>query len=75
MRDIEIGMADIAFYTMVPGVALVLSGFLAFIVVTAAVDVGMVLSFTVFRKSEVAPGLPIPILLGLTALLIVSLLI
>ena len=75
MRDIEIGMADIAFYTMVPGVALVLSGFLAFAVVTAAVDVGMVLSFTVFRKSEVAPGLPIPILMGLTALLIVSLLI
>lgn len=75
MRDIEIGMADIAFYTMVPGVALVLSGFFAFAVVTAAVDLGMVLSFTVFRKSEVAPGLPIPILMGLTALLIVSLLI
>jgi hypothetical protein len=73
-RDIEIGMADIAFYTMVPGVALILSGFLAFAIVTIAVDVGMILSFTVFRKSEVAPGLPIPILLGLGALLAVSLL-
>ena len=73
-RDIEIGMADIAFYTMVPGVALILSGFLAFAIVTIAVDAGMILSFTVFRKSEVAPGLPIPILLGLAALLAVSLL-
>ncbi len=75
MRDVEIGMADIAFYTMVPGVALVLSGVLAFAVVVVAVDVGMVLSFTVFRKSEVAPGLPIPILLGLAALLLVKLLV
>lgn len=73
-RDIEIGMADIAFYTMVPGVALILSGFLAFAIVTIAVDLGMILSFTVFRKSEIAPGLPIPILLGLAALLAVSLL-
>ncbi len=75
LRDIEIGMADIAFYTMVPGIALVLSSLLAFAIVAVAVDVGMVLSFTVFRRSEVAPGLPIPILLGLGALLAVKLLI
>jgi hypothetical protein len=75
LRDIEIGMADIAFYTMVPGIALVLSSLLAFGVVAFAVDAGMLLSFTVFRKSEVAPGLPIPILLGLGALLLVKLLV
>ncbi|MGI0085166.1 MAG: hypothetical protein ACREBQ_08800, partial [Nitrososphaerales archaeon] len=75
MRDVEIGMADIAFYTMVPGVALVLGGVLAFAVTVVAVDLGMILSFTVFRKSEVAPGLPIPILLGLGTLLILQLLV
>ncbi|MHB1868096.1 MAG: hypothetical protein ACYCPP_04030 [Nitrososphaerales archaeon] len=68
--QIEIGMADIAFYTMVPAIALVLVSLLAFIVVMAVVDIGLVLSFYVFRKKEVAPGLPIPILLGLCALLI-----
>ncbi|HVB12516.1 MAG TPA: hypothetical protein VNE86_05235 [Nitrososphaerales archaeon] len=68
--NIEIGMADIAFYTMVPAIALVLVSLLAFIVVMAVVDTGLVLSFYVFRKKEVAPGLPIPILLGLCALLI-----
>ena len=67
---IEIGMADIAFYTMVPAIALILVSLLAFIVVMVVVDVGLVLSFYVFRNKEVSPGLPIPILLGLAALLI-----
>jgi hypothetical protein len=67
---IEIGMADIAFYTMVPAIALVLVSLLAFIVVMVVVDVGLVLSFYVFRNKEVSPGLPIPILLGLGALLL-----
>jgi hypothetical protein len=67
---IEIGMADIAFYTMVPAVALVLVSLTAFFVVMAVLDVGLVISFYVFRNREVAPGLPIPILLGLGALLL-----
>ena len=55
-------MADIAFYTMVPAIALVLVSLLAFIVVMVVVDVGLVLSFFVFKNKEVSPGLPIPIL-------------
>lgn len=70
---IEIGMADIAFYTMVPAIALILVSVLAFIVVMVVVDVGLLLSFIVFRNKEVSPGLPIPILLGLGALLIMHL--
>lgn len=66
---LEIGMADIAFYTMVPAVALVVVSFLAFIVVMVALDLGLIVSFFVFRNKEVSPGLPIPILLGLIALL------
>jgi hypothetical protein len=73
LSDIEIGMADVAFYTMVPAVALILTSIFAFIVVLVAVDIGIVLSFTLLRKSEVAPGLPIPILMGLGALLLVNL--
>ncbi len=73
LTDIEIGMADIAFYTMVPAVALVLASVLAFIVVMAAVDVGVLFSFALFKRSAVAPGLPVPILLGLGALLVVNL--
>jgi hypothetical protein len=75
LSDIEIGMADIAFYTMVPAVALLLDRVIAFFVVMAAVDVGILLSFTVFRKREISPGLPVPILLGLGALLVVSLIV
>ena len=66
---IEIGMADIAFYTMVPAVALVVVSVLAFIVVMVVLDMGVVVSFFVFKNKEVSPGLPIPILLGLIALL------
>ena len=69
-HNMEIGMADIAFYTMVPAVSLVLVNLLSFIVVMIAVDVGLVVSFYVFRNKEVAPGLPIPILMGLASLLI-----
>jgi hypothetical protein len=70
---IEIGMADIAFYTMVPAIALILVSLTAFFVVMAVLDVGLVISFYVFRNREVAPGLPIPILLGLGALLLMYL--
>ena len=71
---IEIGMADIAFYAMVPAVALILKSLFAFVVVMIAVDIGLVVSFYAFRNREVAPGLPIPILSGLFALLVVMLL-
>jgi hypothetical protein len=71
---IEIGMADIAFYTMVPTIALILVSPIAFIVVMAVLDVGLILSFYLFRNKEVAPGLPVPILLGLAALLVMYLL-
>jgi hypothetical protein len=76
LSDIEIGMADIAFYTMVPTIAALLVvhySLVAFFVVMAAVDAGIVISFTLFRKREVSPGLPVPILLGLATLLVVSL--
>lgn len=73
LTSIEIGMADIAFYSMVPGVALLLSSLFGFFVVMIAVDVGLILSFSIFRRSEVAPGLPVPILLGLGALLVLVL--
>ena len=71
--NIEIGMADISFYTMVPAVALILVSVLAFLVVMTVLDVGLVLSFYLFRNKEVAPGLPVPILLGLGALLVMYL--
>ncbi len=71
---IEIGMADIAFYTMVPAVALILVNLLAFIVVMVVLDLGIIFSFYVFRNREVSPGLPVPILLGLAALLVMHLL-
>lgn len=78
LSDIEIGMADIAFYTMVPTIAALLVAhysIIAFFVVMAAVDAGIVISFTLFRKREVSPGLPVPILLGLATLLVVSLIV
>ena len=71
LGKIEIGMADIAFYSMVPAVALIVKSLFAFVVVMIAVDVGLLVSFYAFRNREVSPGLPIPILSGLLALLIV----
>ena len=73
LGKIEIGMADIAFYSMVPAVALILKSLLAFVIVMIAVDIGLVVSFYAFKNREVAPGLPIPILSGLFTLLVVML--
>jgi hypothetical protein len=72
--SMEIGMADIAFYTMVPAVALILVNLSAFFVVLLTLDVGLFASFYLFRNKEVAPGLPVPILMGLGALLVMFLL-
>jgi hypothetical protein len=72
--SMEIGMADIAFYTMVPAVALILVSLSAFFVVLVTLDVGLLASFYLFRNKEVAPGLPVPILMGLGALLVMFLL-
>ncbi|MDG7000148.1 MAG: hypothetical protein JRN15_13665 [Nitrososphaerota archaeon] len=74
IRNMEIGMADIAFYTMVPAVALLVVNLLSFLVVMLAVDLGLVVSFYAFRNKEVAPGLPIPILMGLASLFIMFIL-
>ncbi len=71
--EIEIGMADLAFYSMVPAVALILKSLFAFFVVVFAVDAGLIASFFVFRKKDVSPGLPIPILSGLAGLMILFL--
>jgi hypothetical protein len=73
LSSIEIGMADIAFYAMVPGVALLLTDLFGFFAAMAAVDAGLILSFGLFRKSDVAPGLPVPILMGLAATLAIFL--
>ncbi len=73
--DLDIGMADLAFYSMVPAVALLLKNLFSFFVVMLAVDAGLLLSFKVFSKKEISPGLPIPILSGLGSLLILSLVI
>jgi hypothetical protein len=75
LSEIEIGMADIAFYTMLPTIAALLVArysLVAFFVVMAAVDLGIIASFAVFRKREVSPGLPVPILMGLATLFVIS---
>jgi len=74
LGDMEIGMADLAFYAMLPAVALLLVNLIAFFVTMLFVDAGLILSFKVFQRKEVSPGLPIPILCGLAGLLLLILL-
>jgi hypothetical protein len=68
---LEIGIGDLAFYSMLTSSALILSNNLIVMAITSvAVIVGTGITILGLKHNKILPGLPISIFLGITAMLI-----
>lgn len=67
--DVQIGMGDIVFYSMLPAVGLTLGGLMGAIVTSLATNVGVSLTLLLLSKRKFFPGLPLPVALGSIVLL------
>ena len=72
-KDIQMGLGDLTFYSMLAGHMLLNFGYTAFIASTIGILCGCALSFKMLEKKGIFPGLPFPILFGLTAGLLTTL--
>jgi len=66
-RDIQMGLGDLTFYSMLSGHMLFNFGITSCIASTIGILSGCFLSFKMLEKKEMFPGLPLPIALGLAA--------
>jgi presenilin-like A22 family membrane protease len=75
-REIQMGLGDLVFYSMLCSVMLLnmdFGGWAPYLLSLAGVLVGSFLTFIMLNKKGIFPGLPIPIFLGLTLGLLGSL--
>lgn len=74
-KDIQMGLGDLVFYSMLAGVMLFefWPNFLPCFVSIIGILVGSFLTLLILEKKEIFPGLPFPILLGLVGGLLASL--
>lgn len=64
-KDLQMGLGDLTFYSMLVGHMLLYFGFLSCLASTAGVLLGCFLAFKMLEQKGIFPGLPIPISLGL----------
>ncbi|MEM3699723.1 MAG: presenilin family intramembrane aspartyl protease [Candidatus Bathyarchaeia archaeon] len=72
-KDIQMGLGDLTFYSMLSGHMLLYFGFLPCLASLIGILAGCLLAFKMLEKRGMFPGLPFPIFLGLTAGFLVSL--
>jgi presenilin-like A22 family membrane protease len=72
-KDIQMGLGDLAFYSMLSGHMLLNFGPVACLASIIGILLGCVLSFMMLEKKGMFPGLPFPIMFGLVAGLLMSL--
>jgi presenilin-like A22 family membrane protease len=74
-RDIQMGLGDLTFYSMLSGSMLVNPdfGYISCLASIIGILFGCLLGFKILEKKGMFPGLPLPVLFGLTAGLLVSL--
>jgi len=71
-KDIQMGLGDLTFYSMLSGHMLLYFGFLSCLISIIGILLGCLITFRMLAKKGMFPGLPFPILLGLTAGLLAS---
>jgi hypothetical protein len=69
-RDIQMGLGDLTFYSLLAAHALIFFGFLASFGGIVGVLIGSFLSFKMLEKKGMFPGLPFSIILGLLGILV-----
>jgi presenilin-like A22 family membrane protease len=73
-RDIEMGLGDLVFYSMLCAAMLRSFTWLSYLVSFVGILAGSFATFLILEKKGIFPGLPIPIFLGLAGGLLASLL-
>jgi presenilin-like A22 family membrane protease len=71
--DLEIGLGDIAFYSLLPASGFILGGLTGALLILAVTNAGLVITLRMLKNRKSFPGLPIPVLLGTCALLLILL--
>ena len=72
-KDIQMGLGDLVFYSMLSGSMLLNFGWVPCLVSLIGILSGSFLTFLMLEKKGIFPGLPFPILLGLAGGLLASL--
>ena len=72
-KDIQMGLGDLTFYSMLSGHMLLNFGLISCAASIISMLFGCFLSFKMLERKNMFPGLPFPIILGLTASLLTSL--
>lgn len=72
-KDIQMGLGDLTFYSMLSGHMLLNFGYASCVASIIGILLGCTLSFKMLEKKGMFPGLPFPILFGLTAGLLATL--
>ena len=72
-KDIQMGLGDLVFYSMLSGIMLFNFGVVSYLVSFVGILVGVFLTFVMLEKKGIFPGLPIPVFLGLAGGLLASL--
>jgi presenilin-like A22 family membrane protease len=72
-KDIQMGLGDLVFYSMLSGSMLFNFGVVSSLVSLVGILVGAFLTFVMLEKKGIFPGLPFPIFLGLVGGLLASL--
>jgi presenilin-like A22 family membrane protease len=71
-RDVQMGLGDLVFYSMLSGSMLLNFGVVSYLVSLVGILVGSFLTFVMLEKKGIFPGLPFPIFLGLVGGLLAS---
>ena len=71
-KDIQMGLGDLVFYSMLCGSMLFSYGALSHIISLVCILLGVFLTFVLLVKKGIFPGLPIPVFLGLVGGLLTS---
>ncbi len=66
--EFTLGLGDIVFYTMLPSLAVFYVGYGASVATMLAIDAGVFVTLFLLSRKRLLPGLPIPMFLGLLAL-------
>ncbi len=65
-KDMQLGLGDLTFYSMLSGHMLLWFGFMPFVTSLVGILIGSLVTFSLVEKRGIFPGLPFPILLGLS---------
>jgi len=74
-QNIQMGLGDLTFYSLLSGHMLLNFGLISCVASIIGILFGCLLAFKMLERKGMFPGLPFPILFGLTASLLTSLLV